>query len=217
MPQLSVMPINEAADNIPDAPALRQLAAQIKEAVNTVEQHVRLAVHDALAAGKLLLEAKASVGHGQWEAWLAANCEMAPRTARAFMLLARKYPELPAANRQRVADLPLRQALRAIAMDPEAPPPSTASARAANGDDWDRAAHAFRACESSLHRAMQRMQKPRRGGGGDLQVRALREKLQAALEALDRITQVATVVAKPKSSPENEESDEPLLDEVAAP
>ena len=75
----------------------------------------------ALEAGALLVKAKEQVPHGQWESWLAENCAVAPRTARSYMRLATAFPALPEAERQRVADLPLREAVKAIATDPVAP------------------------------------------------------------------------------------------------
>lgn len=188
---LPVPAISDAVTDIVDAGALPQLAARINEAVNGVEHHAGLAVQHALTAGKLLLEAKAQVEHGQWATWLADNCQVAARTARAYMRLAEKLSELPAAEWRRVAALPLRQALRAIATDPKARPRFP---RRHEGDEWDRAAATFGACESSLRRAANRMRKVRSGDG--LPVRAIRQKLQAALDALDRITQVTTVDAK---------------------
>jgi hypothetical protein len=47
----------------------------------------------AIRAGELLLEAKREVAHGEWESWLQANVPFQPRTARAYMQLARLDPE----------------------------------------------------------------------------------------------------------------------------
>src|SRR5262249_7175396 len=64
----------------------------------------------AIAAGDLLLKAKAQLKHGGWLDWLKANCEISERTVQAYMRLAR----LPVEKRNAVADLPLREALSAI-------------------------------------------------------------------------------------------------------
>jgi len=69
------------------------------------------AVEHAIAAGELLLEAKGQVRHGDWASWLAKNCDFAERTVQAYMRLARA----PLEKRNAVADLPLRDALAAIA------------------------------------------------------------------------------------------------------
>jgi hypothetical protein len=50
---------------------------------------LRSALGHAIAAGELLIEAKAKVRHGQWLKWLAANCEVPKRTAAHYMALAK--------------------------------------------------------------------------------------------------------------------------------
>lgn len=102
--------------------ALPGLANKINEATTAAESHARSAVQYALTAGALLVQAKARVPHGEWQTWLAANCTVAPRTASAYMRLATRLPELPDAERQRVADSSLRGALEALAQaKPTAP------------------------------------------------------------------------------------------------
>ena len=72
------------------------------------------AVEHAMEAGRILLEAKAVVGHGNWLDWLGRNVEFADRTARLYMRLAETVPALPDTDRQRVAEMSLRQAAKAI-------------------------------------------------------------------------------------------------------
>jgi hypothetical protein len=68
-----------------DQPNLTALAKRIREH----HKAVRSAILHAIAAGKLLIEAKAQVrkqyGHGHWENWLDRHCEMSPRTAQSYM------------------------------------------------------------------------------------------------------------------------------------
>jgi hypothetical protein len=64
-----------------------------------------------MECGRLLIEAKAQVGHGGWLPWLEANCTLRPRTAQAYMRLARELPKLPEQEAQRVADLSVRDAI----------------------------------------------------------------------------------------------------------
>jgi len=90
--------------------SLPDLAASISEEHEQAERALRDGLLHAIRAGELLLEAKREVAHGEWENWLQANVPFQPRTARAYMQLARLDPE----KRQRVADLPLREALSAI-------------------------------------------------------------------------------------------------------
>lgn len=97
------------------------LAQAINDKVHEAELKARGAMECALEAGALLVQAKEQVPHGQWENWLSENCTVAPRTARSYMKLATAFPALPEAERQRVADLPLREAMKAISTDPVAP------------------------------------------------------------------------------------------------
>lgn len=106
--------------------SLTELADSINIQVKAAEEHARSAVTCALEAGQLLIQAKALVPHGGWDAWLQENCDVAPRTARSYMRLATQFPTLSDVERQRVADLPLRQAVRAIATNPNAPKPGRA-------------------------------------------------------------------------------------------
>src|SRR6516164_476299 len=73
---------------------------------------------NAMGAGAALLKlkelVKEIVGYGHWDQWLQKNRDslgFAPRTARLYMQLA----ELPDTERQRVADLQLREAARTLA------------------------------------------------------------------------------------------------------
>lgn len=99
---------------------LSGISQQINAAVHAAEDHAGHAVAAARNAGLLLLEAKSLVPHGQWESWIAANCTVAPRTAQAYMRLATKFTTLPAETATAVADLPLREAMKAITTAPAA-------------------------------------------------------------------------------------------------
>ena len=37
-------------------------------------------VEQARVCGELLIQAKSQVAHGEWEAWIKANCPFSPRT-----------------------------------------------------------------------------------------------------------------------------------------
>ena len=94
--------------------ALPDLAIQINQEHAQAEQSARSAIAHAIKAGDLLLMAKAQLKHGIWLDWLKANCTLSERTAQAYMRLAREVPKLDDSKAQRVADLPLRQALAAL-------------------------------------------------------------------------------------------------------
>lgn len=70
--------------------------------------HAIRAVEAAAECGRALLGVKAKLEHGAWLPWLKTNVDFSDRTARAYMQVA-KDP-----NRQRVANLPLREAIKEL-------------------------------------------------------------------------------------------------------
>lgn len=100
---------------------LQSLATRIRENVNLANEEARHAVDAALEVGRLLTEAKGKVSRGEWETWITDNTKLAVRTAQAYMRLSRKLSELPDDEAQRVALLPVRQAMQAITTSPSAP------------------------------------------------------------------------------------------------
>ena len=90
---------------------LPALATQINDAHEHACRAAQSAIAHARRAGDLLIEAKAEVEHGSWLSWLGEHCHtISKRTAQAYMRVARDWPILEA-KAQRVADLPLRDAL----------------------------------------------------------------------------------------------------------
>lgn len=113
---------------------LTKLAERIREAHRQAEDQARNAVRLAAEAGADLAAAKREVEHGQWEAWVEANCHFSARAARGYMQIADRMQALPEADRQRVAELPLREAFKAIA----APATDPAAAPRPAGPKWVR-------------------------------------------------------------------------------
>jgi hypothetical protein len=73
------------------------------------------ALQHAKRAGDLLRQARAHCEHGSWLPWLREHCpSVSPRTAQAYMRIAREWPTLEA-KAQRVAYLPVREALDLLA------------------------------------------------------------------------------------------------------
>ncbi|MFC0711510.1 DUF3102 domain-containing protein [Azorhizophilus paspali] len=129
---------------IPAEASLATLAASINRCIREAESAARTAVELAIEAGQQLNSAKDQVPHGQWESWLSENVKAVPRTAQAYMRLAREVPLLSAEEAQRVADLPLREAMKAIATPPTEPPrASLPTVRVRSLDDRDRIKKAF--------------------------------------------------------------------------
>lgn len=94
---------------------LSALAIAIRTGVEYAEKHAKRAVDSARTVGQNLLLAKQQVEHGAWETWVTQNTPLKPRTAQAYMKLAVRMDELEPEKAQRVALLPIREALKAIA------------------------------------------------------------------------------------------------------
>ena len=104
----------------PERSRLAELAAELGKQHAACEAALSSAVEHAIRAGKLLVEAKDLLAHGEWLPWLAEHFAGSERSARGYMQLARE------ADRRPVADLGVRAALAAIAAPrgddaPEAP------------------------------------------------------------------------------------------------
>jgi hypothetical protein len=74
--------------------ALDNLAQRIEAEHNAVATALQSALGHAIAAGKMLIEAKRQVKHGQWLLWLKANCSVPARTATHYMALAKRRKDL---------------------------------------------------------------------------------------------------------------------------
>src|SRR5215469_4422868 len=61
-----------------EAQTLSELARRIDAEHGAVATALCSALAHAIAAGKLLIEAKAKVRHGQWLKWIEANCSVPP-------------------------------------------------------------------------------------------------------------------------------------------
>lgn len=167
----------------PDQDTPAELALRINMRVQMAESHAKKAVEYAFEIGQLLNEAKPQINHGEWEQWLAEHCHLAQRTARAYMKLAKAFPILPEAERQRVTDLPIREALKAISTDPTPLPPREPPARRVNSlEDRQRVKSVFLNARDQLTKAAKTIDyaMPIKGG----EVAALRKKLEAVLAQL---------------------------------
>ena len=163
---------------------LPKLSGDINAAINTAEHSAGAAVVAARRAGTLLLEAKKLVPHGQWEDWLTDNCTVAVRTAQAYMRLASRLPELPAETATAVAQMPLREAVRAISTAPTAPPRVKGSVRLSQRTDRERARDALAASAKAISAVKRAV------AYGFIQrskIDQARKKLLVAIEALDKL------------------------------
>jgi hypothetical protein len=83
------------------------IAAAINAAHDQVEASKREAVKHAIDCGRLLIEAKATAKHGEWDAWVSQHCSFSMRTAQLYMKAFRHVGDDPL-KAQRVADMSLR-------------------------------------------------------------------------------------------------------------
>lgn len=164
---------------------LSQIAQQINLAVTAAETHAQQAVRSALRAGELLSQAKEQVPTGEWESWVANNCTVALRTAQAYMRLHKKLGVLPPDETQRVALLPLRQAMAAIAT----PPKPEARYRPAQHCESARAHKAI--ADASLSLKSLRSLVLRNRPVTKQRLRSAREKMQQAINELDQMLEAA--------------------------
>jgi hypothetical protein len=93
---------------------LADLAARIRAEHKACAVAIKRGCEHAINAGKLLIEAKDLLGHGQWLPWLAEHCVLPERTAQLYMRLAHHAPEFEAKSAT-VADLTVRGAIKLLA------------------------------------------------------------------------------------------------------
>jgi hypothetical protein len=99
-------------------PIRPNLAADINRHHEVASSKAKEAVNHAIEAGKLLLEAKAALPHGEWLGWLEANIRVTPRRCQQYIRYAQGKP------------MPLRAALSVIEDAPHdatTPPANTKS------------------------------------------------------------------------------------------
>jgi len=90
------------------------LAVRINAEHEKVKDALQRGAMHAIEAGRLLMQAKATVQHGEWLDWIGTNCQFAHRTAETYMRLA-EGAHLLEANSQRAANMTYREAVRLIA------------------------------------------------------------------------------------------------------
>jgi hypothetical protein len=106
----------------PDAGSNRLpiLAAGIIAAHQAAHLAAQTALRDAAECGRLLIEAKALVGHGNWLPWLEQNTTVSARQSQKYMRVAQRWDELEAKTNQS-SHLTLSEAVKLLA-DPKDEP-----------------------------------------------------------------------------------------------
>jgi hypothetical protein len=90
--------------------SLPELAARIRAEHAATGAALKSSIDHSIAAGELLIEAKAKVPHGGWLPWLGDNCAISERTAQLYMRLAKNRSAIETQMRNSVADLSLNEA-----------------------------------------------------------------------------------------------------------
>lgn len=100
----------DMTDHLARSNSLVDLAARINVEHEAAGRALKRSLQHAVAAGDLLIEAKAQLKHGQWLPWLSEHCQIPERTARLYMRLAKNKTEIG-----NVADLTVRAAVALLA------------------------------------------------------------------------------------------------------
>ena len=73
---------------------LPAMADEINAEHNAACRAAQTALVHAAECGRLLIEAKAAVGHGGWLAWLEANTSVSARQSQKYMRLAKGWTQI---------------------------------------------------------------------------------------------------------------------------
>ena len=102
-------------DDLAASNSLADLAARIVAEHTAIHGLLSDSIRRAMAAGDLLIEAKAMVKHGQWLPWLRDHCKISERTAQLYMRCAKNRVEIEKKSAS-VADLTLNEAAALLAL-----------------------------------------------------------------------------------------------------
>jgi hypothetical protein len=98
-----------------DAGSLDALGGKINDAHDRIEEAFHSCIEHARDAGQNLQLVKAELAHGDYKDWVEENCRFSPRTASVYLRIAKEWPNLGEAKRQRAADLSLRGVIKLLA------------------------------------------------------------------------------------------------------
>ncbi len=101
---------------------LPDLAARIRAEHTAIHGLLGESIRRAMAAGDLLIEAKALVRHGQWLPWLRDHCTISERTAQLYMRVAKNRAEIEKRSDDcGFEDLTLNEAAALLVLSSDAP------------------------------------------------------------------------------------------------
>jgi len=186
-PMAMTQPIDEKDVSLDD------LASTVRNFDEEARQHAGRATALAIVIGQTLQIAKKKVVHGKWSEWLECYCRLNERTARAYMQLAKSMPLMDESKRQRVANLPLREAIKAISTNQYITQKHPCIPRIAGSTEREKSCSIFSNAINSLKVFHSIVEKASDVKGSDAV--ALRKKLTSALAELDRLESVDRRVA----------------------
>jgi hypothetical protein len=124
---IALCPLGARGGESPPVADSDSIAVAINSAHEAAFGSYREALEHARRAGDLLVDAKATVGHGAWLPWVEKNLRFSARTATGYMQIAARWSELESAT---VADLTLRGALKLLSAPKTRPVPIAAQVTA---------------------------------------------------------------------------------------
>jgi len=102
--------------------SLADLAFRIRREHQAAIEATKRTLEHCIAAGALLIDAKAQLKHGEWMPWLADHCSIPDRTVRLYMRLARNKSKLDPIMAT-VADFTVRSAVALLTNAEDERPP----------------------------------------------------------------------------------------------
>jgi len=93
------------------------MAARIKAEHAACLASQRDALKRALECGRLLLDARTSIQHGAWQAFVVKQCGLSPRTATRYCAIARAFDALPESAREEIIGFSLRKAMMRLVIE----------------------------------------------------------------------------------------------------
>lgn len=91
-----------------------QLATRIQKEIRLSQKAFAKSIEHAVEAGKLLLQAKRGLNHGQWGEWLEENVSVTERQAQKYMRLAKNKPKLDKSNPNWSSEMTIAEALQSL-------------------------------------------------------------------------------------------------------
>ncbi len=116
LPALAAPAAPFPATDLSRSNSLTDLAARFKVEHQACITSLADSIRHAIAAGELLIEAKAQLKHGQWLPWLSGHCEVSERSAQLYMRAAKNRTTIESEIRNAVADLSLNEAMALLAL-----------------------------------------------------------------------------------------------------